>query len=111
MIAQKKLYEGQLDCTFAWLTDGTVPLHICSQFMKCEAVRQQMLADLEDAYPRVQALECWPRRWSGKLCHWCERTAKRHHDMGRECVWRHLPRIFGFISWRDLELLEVRKVS
>lgn len=84
---------------------------MCAQFSRCEAVRQQMLAELEEAYPKIQALNHWPRRWRGKLCHWCERTARRHYDMGRECAWRHLPRIFGFTSWKELEGQEVTKVG
>lgn len=110
-MARKMLYEKQFDCTFAWLTDSTIPLNICDQFLRCDAVRRQMLAELEDAYPSFQALGLWPYRWSGKLCRWCERTARRHHDMGRDCVWHHLPQLFGFLSWHALESQEVAEVA
>lgn len=87
MLGKKKLYATQFRCSFAWLSDKSIPIRICKQTLKCEAVRQQMLGELEDAYPRIQALDCWRHQWNGKLCLTCEAAAKRHHQMGRECVW------------------------
>lgn len=101
-VGRDRLLAAQMNHTYRWLKDGSLPDHRCITKDECLRQLRCIEIDLKVAMPAITALDKWNSTWDDTLCSLCTEHAKCAMSSGRQEIWRALPEFFELISWGNL---------